>query len=180
MARTLPAFTRPPSASSCWWIELTALSLAGSKYTMPNAGTLRAGQWIWYRSMTSVCRRLRLSWQACTMSCGVRSGLPLRIQGMPRAGPATLVATTSWSRAPGRRANQLPMMVSVAPKVSARAGTEYISAASRKLTPRSRERSRIEWAVASSTCSPKVMVPRQTGVTCRSLLPSWILFMDQG
>jgi hypothetical protein len=41
----------------------------------------------------------------------------------------------------GFLANQLPMMVSVAPKVSARAGTEYISAVSMKLTPRASERS---------------------------------------
>jgi hypothetical protein len=61
------------------------------------------------------------------------------------------------------------MMVSVAPQVSARAGTAYISAVSMKLTPRSSERFRIAWALASSTCSPKVMVPRQMGVTCRSL-----------
>jgi hypothetical protein len=61
------------------------------------------------------------------------------------------------------------MMVSVAPQVSARAGTAYISAVSMKLTPRSSERLRMVWAVASSTCSPKVMVPRQIGVTCRSL-----------
>ena len=100
-----------------------------------------------------------------------------RIQGMPRAGPATLVATTSFSRAPGCFANQLPMMVSVAPQVSALAGTEYISAASMKLTPRSSERSRMAWALASLTCSPKVMVPRQMGVTCRPLAPSATVFM---
>jgi hypothetical protein len=50
-----------------------------------------------------------------------------------------------------------------------RAGTAYISAVSMKLTPRSSERFRMAWALASSTCSPKVMVPRQMGVTCRSL-----------
>ena len=63
--------------------------------------------------------------------------VPSRTQGMPREGPATLVASTSLPRAPGFLANQLPMMVSVAPKVSARAGTEYISAVSMKLMPRS-------------------------------------------
>jgi hypothetical protein len=72
------------------------------------------------------------------------------------------------------------MMVSVEPQVSARAGTEYISAVSMKLTPRSSERSRMAWEVFSSTCSPKVMVPRQMGVTCRSLEPSWTLFMKNG
>ena len=95
--------------------------------------------------------------------------LPARIQGMPRDGPATLVASTTFCRAPGFFANQLPMMVSVAPQVSARAGTAYISAVSTKLTPRSSERLRMACEVASSTCSPKVIVPRQMGVTCRSL-----------
>jgi hypothetical protein len=46
-----------------------------------------------------------------------------------------------------------------------------------KLTPRSSERSRMAWASASSTCSPKVMVPRQMGVTCRSLWPSGTVFI---
>ncbi len=104
--------------------------------------------------------------------------VPSRTQGMPREGPATLVASTSLPRAPGFLANQLPMMVSVAPKVSARVGTEYISAVSMKLMPRSSERSRMAWAVGSSTCSPKVMVPRQMGVTCRSLWPSWTFCME--
>jgi len=95
--------------------------------------------------------------------------LPSRTQGMPREGPATLVASTSFWRAPGFLANQLPMMVSVAPKVSARAGTEYISAVSMKLTPRASEWLRMAWESASLTCSPNVMVPRQMGVTRRSL-----------
>jgi hypothetical protein len=34
---------------------------------------------------------------------------------MLRDGPATLVASTTLSRMPGRAANQLPMMRSVAP-----------------------------------------------------------------
>jgi len=105
------------------------------------------------------------------MSCAVMP-LPSRIQGMPREGPATLVASTSFWRAPGFFSNQLPMMVSVAPQVSARAGTAYISAVSMKLMPASSERLRMVWASASWTCSPKVMVPRQMGVTCRSLVPS--------
>src|SRR5690606_40150317 len=50
-------------------------------------------------------------------------------------------------------------------------GTEYISAVSMKLTPRSSERSRMACAAASSTCSPKVMVPRQMGDTCREDCP---------
>ena len=62
---------------------------------------------------------------------------------MPREGPATLVASTIFSRAPGRAARQWPMMVSVAPQVSARAGTAYISAVSMKLMPRSSARSRM-------------------------------------
>jgi len=97
---------------------------------------------------------------------------------MPRAGPATLVASTTFWRAPGFLANQLPMMDSVAPQVSALAGTEYISAVSMKLMPRSRARSRMAWATASWTCSPKVMVPRQMGVTCRPLEPSATVFME--
>jgi hypothetical protein len=135
---------------------------------MPKAGTWRSGQWIWYRSITSVCSRRRLASHEAPMSAAVIPP-PARIQGMPREGPATLVASTTFWRTPGFFANQLPMMVSVAPQVSARAGTAYISAVSMKLTPRSSERFRIAWALASSTCSPKVMVPRQIGVTCRSL-----------
>lgn len=41
--------------------------------------------------------------------------LPSRTQGMPREGPATLVASTTLPRAPGFFANQRPMMDSVAP-----------------------------------------------------------------
>ena len=102
------------------------------------------------------------------MSAGVMP-LPARIQGMPREGPATLVASTMPARRPGRAASQRPRMASVAPQVAARAGTGYISAASMKFTPRAMARSRMAWASASATCSPKVMVPRQMGVTRRSL-----------
>ena len=94
--------------------------------------------------------------------------VPSRIQGMPRDGPATLVARTNFSRAPGFLANQLPMKVSVAPQVSAEAGTAYISAVSMKLMPASNERSKMACESVSLTCWPKVMVPRQIGVTCRS------------
>ena len=96
-------------------MEVYSLSCFGSKYTAPKAGALRFGQWIWYRSMRSVRRRFRLSSQACTISAAVRLALPLRIQSMLREGPATLVASTTLSRTPGRAANQLPMMRSVAP-----------------------------------------------------------------
>ena len=81
----------------------------------PNIGTLRFGQWIWYRSITSVCSRRRLSSQACTISTAIRLALPLRTQSMLRDGPATLVASTTLARRAGLRANQWPMMVSVAP-----------------------------------------------------------------
>ena len=64
-------------------------------------------------------------------------------QGMPREGPATLVANTTFCLTPGLFANQLPKMLSVEPQVSAFAGTEYISAVSRKLTPNAKERSKI-------------------------------------
>ena len=65
--------------------------------------------------MRSVARRFRLSSQACRMSARDRFGLPLRTQSMLRDGPATLLASTTRLRAPGRDANQLPMMRSVAP-----------------------------------------------------------------
>ena len=80
-----------------------------------------------------------------------------------------MVASTTLARAPGRWANQRPMMVSVAPQVSARAGTAYISAVSKKSTPRSSARSMMAKASASPTCSPNVMVPRQMGLTCNAL-----------
>ena len=155
------------------------MSLVGSKYMVPNIGTLRDGQWIWYKSITSVLRRLRLASHAAVMSAAVKSGLPSLTHGIPRAGPATLVATNQCWRAEGCFSNQLPSMVSVAPKVSARAGTEYISAASIKLMPRSCAQSRMLCAAAWLTCSPNVMVPRQMGVTCRPLWPSCIFFMDR-
>ena len=80
------------------------------------------------------------------MSARRQARRPARTQGMPREGPATLVASTILPRTPGRAASQRPMIVSVAPKVSARGGTEYISAVSMKLMPRSSARSRIAWA----------------------------------
>ena len=98
--------------------------------------------------------------------------LPSRTQGMPREGPATLVASTNFCRTPGCLANQLPKIVSVEPQVSALAGTEYISAVSKKFTPRARDLSKIACESASLTCSPKVIVPKQMGVTRKSLLPS--------
>ena len=42
------------------------------------------------------------------MSCAVMP-VPTRTQGMLREGPATLVASTSFWRAPGFLATQLPM-----------------------------------------------------------------------
>ena len=105
------------------------------------------------------------------MSCAVMPK-PSRTHAIPRDGPATLVASTSFCRTPGCLVNQFPKIVSVAPKVSALVGTEYISDVSKKFTPRSRERSRIACESASLTCSPKVIVPKQIGVTRKSLLPS--------
>jgi hypothetical protein len=63
--------------------------------------------------MTSVCRRFRLALQLASMSAGVMP-CPSRTQGMPRDGPATLVASTILcDRMPGRAASQWPMKVSV-------------------------------------------------------------------
>lgn len=56
-----------------------------------------------------------LSSQACRISARVRLSLPLRTQSMPREGPATLVASTTFARTPGREANHSPRIVSVAP-----------------------------------------------------------------
>jgi len=165
-------------ASSCSSTDAHGLSLVGSKVSRPKAGTLRAGQWIWYRSITSVCRRRRLSSQALRISALLTPEFSPRIHGMPRDGPATLVASTTLPRRLASLANQLPRIVSVAPQVSARAGTEYISAASRKWIPRSIERSRMLCAVASSTCSPNVIVPRQMGGTCSALAPNGTFFMQ--
>ena len=96
---------------------------------------------------------------------------------MPHDGPATLLASTIFWRMPGRALSQWPMKVSVAPQVGALGGTGYISAVSRKLMPRSMARSMMACEVGSSTCSPKVMVPRQMGVTRRSLVPREMVFM---
>ena len=114
MARTLPALTNLSKACSCAKMGVTGLSFVGSKYTPPNAGTWRNGQWIWYRSITSVCKRFKLASQASKKSFSVTSALPLRIQSMPRDGPAILVAMTNCLRTSGRLANQLPMIFSVA------------------------------------------------------------------
>ena len=168
MARTLPAFTKRCIASNCSKIGAQSASLLGSKYICPNAGTLRAGQWIWYRSMTSVCRRRKLASHAASISAAVRPLFSPRTHGMPRDGPATLDAKTTCARLPGFFANQCPMMVSVAPQVSALVGTEYTSAVSQKWTPRASARSMMACEVASSTCSPKVMVPKQMGPTFKS------------
>ena len=114
--------------------------------------------------MTSVCRRRSEPSQEAMMSAAVMP-LPGRSQGMSRAGPATLVARVTRWRMPGRWRSQRPMKVSVAPAVAALGGTGYISAVSRKVTPRSTARSSMACASASPTCSPKVMVPRQMGGT---------------
>src|SRR3569832_1080930 len=124
--------------------------------------------------MTSVFSRLSELSHELTMSRGVMPS-PSRTHGMPRDGPATFVASTIFCRMPGFRSSQRPMIVSVAPYVSLRAGTAYISAVSMKLMPRSTAWLRMPCADASSTCSPKVIVPRQIGVTRRSLFPNWTL-----
>ncbi len=64
--------------------------------------------------MTSVFSRFRLALHDATMSAAVMP-VPSRTQGVARTGPATLVASVIFWRAPGLAANQLPMMVSVAP-----------------------------------------------------------------
>ena len=110
-ARTLPARTSVAKASSCSWIDVCCGPSQGRSRAPPKHGTLRFGQWIWYRSMTiglqpsqAVVARLH------DVVARVRSALPSRTHGMPRDGPATLVASTTFSRTPGRAANQLPMM----------------------------------------------------------------------
>src|SRR5690606_28847186 len=67
----------------------------------------------------------------------VKRVAPSRIWCMSRLGPATLLASTHWSRLPRWR-KYSPMMRSLAPWVSPRGGTGYISAQSMKLTPASR------------------------------------------
>jgi len=96
---------------------------------------------------------------------------------MPRDGPHTLVAITTFWRAPGVLCSHWPMIFSVVWKVSGLGGTAYSSAVSRKLMPRARAWFRMAWLAGVSTCSPKVMVPRQMGLTCSSLVPSWMVFM---
>ena len=81
-----------------------------------------------------------------------------------------LVATITLSRM-ARAFSQVPMMVSLRPKVSARAGKEYISAVSMKVTPAATAMSSCRWASASVFCSPNVMVPRQTRLTMMSVRP---------
>ena len=70
---------------------------------------------------------------AARMLARSSAGGPPRIQPRLREGPATLVATMMRSRC--WRFSQRPTMLSETPKVSARGGTAYISAVSRKLTP---------------------------------------------
>ena len=79
-------------------------------------------------------------------------------------GPTILEARITSSLFPDFL-NQDPMIFSVLPWVSGRAGVEYISAVSRKLTPCSSAYSICSWPSASVFCCPQVMVPRQILLT---------------
>src|SRR3990172_6117186 len=63
----------------------------------PNICTFRSGQWIWYRSKYSVCKRFKLSFAASIMFSRSSAVLPPRSQSR-RPGPAILLATISLSR----------------------------------------------------------------------------------
>src|ERR1700736_1229598 len=82
--------------------------------------------------------------------------------------PTHLVATTRSRR---RLASHLPRISSVRPAVSREGGTGYTSAVSRKCMPRSQARSSTAKAAFSSTWEPKIMVPRQSRLTCSPLRP---------
>ena len=104
------------------------------------------------------------------MSLALTSIAPPRTQGMPREGPATLVASTTWRRRPGRLANQRPRMRSVAPKVSRRGGTLGLLPAGRgndfavKITYL--DRANAEWQLECFTGDGKTVTRNVTcGVT---------------
>jgi hypothetical protein len=94
-------------------------------------------------------------------------GGPPRIQVICPDGPVTLVASTTWSREYFDCFSHRPTYSSVLPCVSARCGTGYISAVSKKLIPVSV--AMFSWSQASSNvfCSPYVIVPRQSRETCK-------------
>ena len=77
--------------------------------------------------------------------------------------PATFVARTTSSR--GRDLSQLPTISDVRPWVSGAGFTGYISAVSRKFTPRSNAASSCRCPSASVFCCPNVIVPRHTSLT---------------
>jgi hypothetical protein len=105
-----------PPAARGW--RFAACPWPGRNTAMPKAGTWRSGQWIWYRSITSVCSRRRLASQEATMSAAVRSHRPRGSRACRATGrPPWWPAPPSGARR--GLANQLPMMVSVAPQVSA-------------------------------------------------------------
>jgi hypothetical protein len=123
--------------------------------------------------MRSVCS-LRSDFSTASSICAAvwRAMPPASRNQLIGPRPAILVASTTLSRAPGREANQLPMIRSVEPCVSGLGGTAYISAVSKKLTPRSSAKSICAWPSASVFCWPQVMVPRHTRETCRPVRPS--------
>src|SRR6516164_11062223 len=89
--------------------------------------------------------------------------------GAGPTGAKHLVAMMKRSRLPR---SQRPMISSVRPRLARSPPSGYASEESRKSTPASAARSMIAIAVASSLCSPKVIVPRHSRDTCRPLRPS--------
>jgi hypothetical protein len=85
-----------------------------------------------------------------------------RTQGMPREGPATLVASTIFCARRGARQPVAQDGLGGAEGLRARRHRIHLRRVE-ELMPRATARSRIAWESGSFTCSPKVMVPRQMG-----------------
>src|SRR5690554_5120676 len=93
----------------------------------------------------------------------------------PEAAPATFVAMIRESRF--LPLSHLPKIASVSPTVSARGGTGYISAVSKKLIPSPYALSSIRKDSFSSLQLPKLMVPIQIRLTLSPLWPTYRKFM---
>lgn len=109
-ALTLPACTSVASASTSWM--LAQGGLAGVEIHLAEHGQVAGGP----VNLVQVDHIGSQAAQAAVagiqnFSAGQPDWSP-RIHGMPRDGPATLVASTTFWRTPGLAANQWPMMVS--------------------------------------------------------------------
>ena len=135
--------------------------------SVSSIGVSSSGQWHWYRSIVSTCKRRRLS-STARWICGRLSPSP---SGPSHMRVRTFVATIRRPRL--RRAFiQRPMISSDTPPGLPGAHWLYMSALSRKLPPASTNASMTANDALSSAVQPNCIVPRQRADTWRSVAPS--------